>query len=203
MIHTATPPASPKLHRTSLYIKISERYQRFFGKQFLLESIVDQDEYKRFLKIHQNGELFGLTVFNPIGKEDHIIAGVQFKRSKQGVWINYIGTSGLEITGPMFGVSKDFLPPGNFFTGLGIGLMLLRSVQLYQCAHGMHPNLFIQVKCASLLADYLQRRGFKSVVFAASIVDPPEGEISMEQQKFQDFMNQDDLTDLVTESVLI
>ena len=81
MIHTATPPASPKLHRTSLYIKISERFQKFFGKHFLVESIVDQNEYKRFLKVHQNGELFGLTVFNPIGKEDHIIAGVQFKRS--------------------------------------------------------------------------------------------------------------------------
>lgn len=139
----------------------------FFRTNFAPDFTMSENEISTFNTNTKYGESLAVTVFNMKGNEDNIIAAIQFKRSPKGVWINYMGTSSLAVTGPIHGTAEDFLPIGSSFRKLGLGLMLLRAVQLYQVCTGGLPYLFVQVKEGSELAKYLLNRGFVST----SIVD--------------------------------
>jgi hypothetical protein len=133
------------------------------AKRFFLSSIPIQSPQgkKKMAQCILAGEAFFVTVLRESGLDDVIIAGIQFKRNARGVWINFMATTDKLVLKSTFGSCPGFLEEQSPLRGLGIGLLLLRAVQLYQCCHGSPPNLFIQALRGSDFEAYLCKRGFR------------------------------------------
>ena len=121
-------------------------------------------EGEKFHEVFRKGESFHVIAYGEDGATDHILAGIQFRCGNSGVFINYIGTTAGMVEASVYGSKKYFLPAGTHFRGMGLSLLLLRIVEMYQACCGGSPNLFIQLKVSSPLYTYLNNRGFKEVL---------------------------------------
>ena len=53
------------------------------------------------------------------------------------------------FTKAIFGEKVPFMPEDQSICGIGLGLLLLRAVQLLQCSRGNQPDLYIQAERSS------------------------------------------------------
>ena len=165
-VYTANPAPEEEAALTaanSLYGKNIIRLKEFFRSSYEHGYVFTQEEREKFRDTCMQGDTLSVTVLNETGKEDTIIAAVQFQRSAFGAWINFLATTNKNSSPAMFGIKGGFLPANTIFRGTGIAFTLLRAVQLLQCSYGFSPSLFIQVKLETHLARYLMKLGFAIV----------------------------------------
>jgi hypothetical protein len=162
MVLVKPPEQKDDVTGKSMYGKNIVKMKSFFssmGDNFKFTT----KETKEFGSVSKASELLYVTVLAENGKDDTIVAAIQFKREDDAVWINYIGTSPKVITVPVFGKAPDFPKADTPFRGMGLCLLLLRAVQLYQCCTANPPNLLIQVAPNTPLHKYLVNRGFQAI----------------------------------------
>ena len=95
------------------------------------------------------------------------------------------------VEASVYGSKKYFLPAGTHFRGMGLSLLLLRVVQMYQACCGGPPNLFIQLKVSSHLYTYLNNRGFKEVLKYDETHDTESNNLTLAFEAFQEEIDMD------------
>ena len=166
------------------------RFKKFYGTidaQFKMPL----QEGKNFHEVFRKEESFHVIAYGEDGATDHILAGIQFRRGNSGVFINYIGTTAGTVEASVYGSKKYFLPAGTHFRGMGLSLLLLRVVQMYQACCGGSPNLFIQLKVSSHLYTYLNNHGFKEVHTYDETHDTESNNLTLAFEAFQEEIDMD------------
>jgi hypothetical protein len=116
---------------------------------------------KEVNRIAKCGECFFITAIQGQVQQDHVLSLVQFKQiHKRCTFINYMGTRSGTFEKKRFGTKTPFMRDDETFEGMGLALLLLRSVQLYLCCLGKVPQLYIQVVYGSRMHTYLLGVGF-------------------------------------------
>jgi hypothetical protein len=104
--------------------------------------------------------MFFVTAMQGQVQQDHVLSLVQFKRLDQCTFINFLGTRPDTFSKTRFGNKTTFMNKEETYQGIGLVLLMLRSVQLYLCCLGKSPQLFLQVEKTSRLHEYLKGIGF-------------------------------------------
>jgi hypothetical protein len=114
---------------------------------------------KEMNKIVRYGECFFVTAIQGQVQQDHVLSSVQFKRWDNCTFINFLGTRPGTFSKTRFGNETTFMNEEETYQGMGLALLMLRSVQLYLCCLGITPRLSIQVVKNSRLHEYLNGIG--------------------------------------------
>jgi hypothetical protein len=115
---------------------------------------------KEMNKIVRYGECFFVTAMHGQLQQDHVLSLVQFKWLDKCTFINFLGTRIGTFSKTRFGNKTTFMNEEETYQGLGLALLMLRSVQLYLCCLGKSPQLCIQVLKNLRLHEYLKGIGF-------------------------------------------
>jgi hypothetical protein len=115
---------------------------------------------KEMSKIVRYGEFFFVTAMQGQVQQDHVLSLVQFKRLDKCTFINFLGTWLGTFSKTRFGNKTTFMNEEETYQGMGLALLMLRSVQLYLCCLGKSPQLCIQVVKNLRLHQYLKGIGF-------------------------------------------
>jgi hypothetical protein len=111
-------------------------------------------------RIVRYGEGFFVTAIQGQVQQDHVLSLVQFKRWDKCTFINFLGTRIGTFSKTRFGNKTTFMNEEETYQGMGLALLMLRSVQLYLCCLGKSPQLCIQVEKTLRLYKYLMGIGF-------------------------------------------
>jgi len=128
-----------KIYNTGhdVYLEDLKALSEKFNKCASLDS-----KYQNLTVTWKLGECFFLSLLKP--DEDNMIAFIQFKRLDDPIfWVNCLKVQlvpGFEKEDPVIGI--------------GIGLLLLRSLQLYQCCLKQKPNIMVHTEKDSRLHKY-------------------------------------------------
>jgi hypothetical protein len=159
-------------HRTYLvFTKGGPEHTEFTTNNFeRLKKLFGKETRKSFLL---TGNSFTINTFQQNGQDDVVLAGIQFKRTEHGAWINCVATTNIRGTAAIFGgtprLYKDDDTP---FTGMGLAFLLLRAVQLHLCFHGMVPHLFVEAENGTDFHKFLENRGFSKITDHVPPDDP-------------------------------
>jgi hypothetical protein len=116
---------------------------------------------KEVNRIAKCGECFFVTAIQGQVSQDHVLSLVQFKQINQKcTFINYLGTRSGTFSKARFGTKTPCMGEDETYQGMGLALLLLRSVQLYLCCLGKIPQLYIQVANGSRMHKNVLAIGF-------------------------------------------
>ena len=71
-------------------------------------------------------------------------------------------TKDIGFSKAIFGEKVPFMSEDQSICGIGLGLLLLWAVQLFQCSWGNQPDLYIQAHHSSEYYDYIETIGFSA-----------------------------------------
>jgi hypothetical protein len=95
--------------------------------------------------------MFFVTAIQGQVTQDQVLLLVLFKQVSNGAFINFLGTKNGTFSKSKFGTKSPFMSIDQTYQGMGLALLVLRSVQLYLCCLGKTPILIIQIEVATLL----------------------------------------------------
>ena len=139
-----------------------DKLRNFFKEKDNNEEMYYMSELElgSFHKLCTLGESLSITCLSENGKADVVVSAIQFKRTEHGAWVNYFCTSRKTVDVGPFGSKPGFLPIETPFRGMGLGFLLLRSLQLLLACNKQPPTVFMRVQHSSELFQYLLDRGF-------------------------------------------
>jgi hypothetical protein len=96
-VHSRPPAVGANLSdKTQIgknYLKIKEFFKMDDPPSFKEGYFLTADQKSQFREQCINGDTLSFTVLSKNGKEDTVIAAIQYKQSDVGAWVNYFATS--------------------------------------------------------------------------------------------------------------
>ena len=162
LVFSSSVKENEVLEKDAPFTKNVEKIRNFFKDKDNHEAMykMGDAELTSFHRLCTLGESLSITCLSENGKADNVVAAIQFKRTEHGAWVNYFCTSNKTVTSGAFGSKPGFLPFGTPFRCMGLGFLLLRSLQLLLACNMQPPTLYMRVQHSSELFQYLLDRGF-------------------------------------------
>ena len=135
------------------FLRLESQVEKFFRDIF--EQITD-DEAKSIHFSTEKGGTFFIFAFASHPTTRHLIAVITFSANKNGIWINWLGTSAEKYIRQRYGAKAT----NESFQMAGFGSFLILLVQLRSAARGWSTDVYLQANESQEAVRFYKKVGF-------------------------------------------